>query len=249
MSNYTRCHAVAPAVSPNRRQAEPENNHEDTHSDVPRDPAINGQSDSDGCLPRSRAVCPRGKLVLPRHQRRQRDDELVRSRQLSGDSVWGGGYSANPPVNNAANFNYSTSANAPGITTVYADGPGGFGGAAPGPNAWSLVFGQTNGYQTVVIPNGVTLFQEDSGGGAGSGLYVSAQAAGNGGDGTTVSTPSRQTRRTTRRSRDWAGRSGGGNSVHIGQGADHVDNHYAILDMSGLGTFVETNFQRQRQPV
>ena len=153
------------------------------------------------------------------------------------------GYTAYSPVNNAANFTYANAANAPGLTTVYADGAGSFGGAAPGPNAWSMVFGQTNGYHTVVIADGVTLFQEDSGGGTGNGLFVSGQGAGNGSDGSTVNTarfPSGATNYTTIKGLN--GTLFIGNTIHIGEGSTGVGNYYAILDMSGLGTFVETNF-------
>ncbi|HVM49911.1 MAG TPA: autotransporter-associated beta strand repeat-containing protein, partial [Candidatus Acidoferrum sp.] len=141
------------------------------------------------------------------------------------------------PNNNAAVFNYNTAVQVPGVATVNVDG------AYPGqstPQAWDMSFNQTNGYHTVQIQPGITLMIQAAAGTPGQGFYVypnGTTSAGTGG-GSTVSTGP-YTNHTV-----FAGAGGslllnGGFRVEASSTA--VNNHYTILDMSGLDTFTATN--------
>lgn len=157
------------------------------------------------------------------------------SDQLNWSGTAPGGYSAYTPLNNAANFNWNTKATTPSKVTVHVDGALGTPGSGNG-SAWSLVFGTTNGYQTVLIDPNIQLHVE-SGSSPGSGLYVAPQGFGNGSGGNTVNSGPYT---------NYATIMGGGvfslnGQFEIEAGASSVENHYSILDMSGLNTFIQTN--------
>ena len=144
------------------------------------------------------------------------------------------------PANNAANFNSDTAVSAPGLITVHADG--GYGTPGSGtPQAWGMIFGQTNGHHTVFIDPGFQLQMIAANGTPGGGGFVVSPAnrnsGGTGGIQTVGTGP--YTNYTTL--------TGSGASflvngqVRVEGGANAVNNHYTILDMSGLDTFIQTN--------
>ncbi len=150
--------------------------------------------------------------------------------------------SKNPetPNNNAANFNWNTAAAGPGIVTVNVDG--GYGTPGTGlPQAWGMIFGQTNGYHTVLIQPGITLeMMAANGTVGGGGLMICPANTNSGGNtsGNTVATGT-YTNYTT-----FTG-SGGtlvvNGQLHLEAQSSTVNNHYVIMDMQGLGTYIHTN--------
>lgn len=144
------------------------------------------------------------------------------------------------PANNAANFNYDTAVATPGVVTVHADG--GYGTPGSGsPQAWGIIFGQTNGYHTVLIDPGIQLEMIAASGTPGGGGLIVAPANRNSGGNTggNIVGTGPYTNYTTI--------TGSGASFLVnGQfrvegGANAVNNHYTILDMSGLDTFTATS--------
>jgi autotransporter-associated beta strand protein len=144
------------------------------------------------------------------------------------------------PANNAADFNWFTAAAAPGIVTVNVDG--GYGTPGSGvPQAWSMIFGQTNGYHTVFIQPGITLEMIAANGTIGGGglMICPANTNSGGNTGGNVVGTGTYTNYTT-----FTG-SGGtllvNGQLRVEAQSSAVNNHYTIMDMSGLGTFVITN--------
>ncbi len=159
------------------------------------------------------------------------------------------------PANNAANFTFWTAVQNPGVTTVNVDGayntPGtGFA------QSYGAFFGQTNGYHTVVIQPGVIWSLEASGstpsnGAQGIGILVGPSPTNNNTLATvnTVSGGITYTNYTTITGiggtfYDDGGANGTASvpgGLRVEAASTTVNNHYAILDMSGLGTFFMTN--------
>lgn len=150
----------------------------------------------------------------------------------------GGGFLT--PANNAANFNFDTAVATPGVVTVHADG--GYGAPGVGsPQAWGMIFGQTNGYHTVLIDPGIQLQMIAANGTAGGGGLIVAPAnrtSGGNTGGNTVATGT-YTNYTTITGTGASFLVNG--QVRVEAGSTAVNNHYSILDMSGLDTFIATN--------
>jgi hypothetical protein len=154
------------------------------------------------------------------------------------------------PVANAANFTWTTATNGPGITTVNVDGAYGSPGSGFA-QSYGAFFGQTNGYHTVVINPGITWSIQASGsttnnGTQGIGILVGPQPTNNNTINTiyTVSTGATWTNYTTITGSQSAlycdaGANTGG--LRVEGASTTVNNHYSILDMSGLGYFLLTN--------
>ncbi|HZV36586.1 MAG TPA: autotransporter-associated beta strand repeat-containing protein, partial [Verrucomicrobiae bacterium] len=150
------------------------------------------------------------------------------------------------PANNAANFNYNTAVASPGLVTVNVDGvyagQSGTSGIYTGnPQAWGIFFGQTNGYQTVMIQPGINLCLTAANSTPGGGNFVVApQNTNTGGSGAGNSVAIPYTNYTT-----FTGIGGtfiaNCATVRVEAQSSVVGNHYSIFDMSGLGTFVYTN--------
>ncbi|HEX4122876.1 MAG TPA: autotransporter-associated beta strand repeat-containing protein [Verrucomicrobiae bacterium] len=153
--------------------------------------------------------------------------------------------SLSTPVNNAANFTALTAVNAPGLVTINVDGSYGSPGTSPA-QSYGAFFGFTNGYHTVFIQPGITWEIQAQAGTQGLGIEVGPGPTNNNNINTanTVSTGATYTNYTTVSGigGTWfnnGGASTGGFRVEAGSTVNN--NHYSILDMSGLGTYVQTN--------
>jgi autotransporter family porin len=149
------------------------------------------------------------------------------------------------PVSDAANFAANTAVSAPGVITVNVDGAYGSPGTVPA-QSYGAFFGQTNGYHTVFIQPGMTWIIQAVAGTQGIGIEVGPQPTNNNNINTanTVSTGATYTNYTTIDGvggtlYNNAGASTGG--LRVEAASTVANNHYSILDMSGLGTYVMTN--------
>lgn len=143
------------------------------------------------------------------------------------------------PYNNASVFNYNTAVQAPGVVTVNVDAPNpvnGGGGVEPTTQTYDMSFNHTNGYHTVMIQPGVTLTIQAFNGTPGQGLFVypnTPTSAGTGGGQSVGSGPYT----------NYTVFTGAGGSLVVNGGlrveaqATTAENHYTILDMSGLDNF------------
>lgn len=146
------------------------------------------------------------------------------------------------PENNAANFTFWTAAASPGLVTVNVDG----GYDTPGSGlaqSYGAFFGQTNGYHTVFIQPGMTLALQAGALTPGVGMLVGPQPTNNNTIGAVYSPGIAYTNYTTI---EGIGGTLFMNSagLRVEGGCAVVTNHYSILDMSGLGTFIMTNNQQ-----
>jgi beta-glucanase (GH16 family) len=146
------------------------------------------------------------------------------------------------PANNAANFTFQTAMPGPGLVTVNVDGAYGTPGTGPA-QSYGAFFGQTNGYHTVFIQPGITWALQAQAGTPGLGLCVSPQPTNNNTIGAVYNPGISYTNYTTIEGvggtllADSAG-------LRVEGGSTIGGNHYSILDMSGLGTFIMTNNQQ-----
>jgi beta-glucanase (GH16 family) len=143
------------------------------------------------------------------------------------------------PANNAANFTWMTAVPGPGRVTVNVDGAYGTPGSGLA-QSYGAFFGQTNGYHTVFIQPGITWALQAAAATPGVGFSVGPQPTNNNTLANVNMPAIPYTNYTTIEG-------GGGTLFEDGvglrvEGASTVaDNHYSILDMSGLGTFILTN--------
>ncbi|HZM06417.1 MAG TPA: autotransporter-associated beta strand repeat-containing protein, partial [Candidatus Saccharimonadales bacterium] len=144
------------------------------------------------------------------------------------------------PANNAANFNFLTQAAAPGVVTLNVDG--GYGTPGSGaPQAWGMIFGETNGYQTVVIQPGLVFsMMAANATEGGGGLCVCPTGTNSGGGTGGNSPPITYTNYTTILGTNATFYVNGTLRVEAGE-ANGPANHYSILDLSHLDTFIQTN--------
>jgi autotransporter-associated beta strand protein len=150
--------------------------------------------------------------------------------------------SAATPYNNESQFGFNTAVQSPGQVTVNVDGPNPInsGGVEPTPQTYDMSFVFTNGYHTVLIQPGVELLIQAYNGTPSYGMFICPAGTGSEGN-------------------------GGGNAVGTGPYTNHVvfwgtnasfslngalyldaeatasENHYSILDMSGLDNFIWNN--------
>ncbi len=143
------------------------------------------------------------------------------------------------PANNAANFTFQTAMPGAGRVTVNVDGAYGSPGSGLA-QSYGAFFGQTNGYHTVFIQPGITWALQAAAATPGVGLSVGPQPTNNNTLANVYSPGIPYTNYTTIEGV-------GGTLFEDGvglrvEGASTVaDNHYSILDMSGLGTLILTN--------
>ena len=151
-----------------------------------------------------------------------------------------GGTTQTTPANNAANFNYNTVVNSPSLISLNVDGAYSTPGSGVA-QAWGMFFTHTNGYQNVMVQPGITWALQSANGTPGGGNFVIAPQPTNTAGSSGGSTPAiSYTNFTT-----FKGING---TLYVNCGVFRVEaqssvvsNHYSILDMSGLGTFIYTN--------
>jgi len=143
------------------------------------------------------------------------------------------------PANNSANFTWMTAAAGPGLVTVNVDGGYGTPGIGPA-QSYGAFFGQTNGYQTVFIQPGMTWALQAAAATPGVGLSVGPQPTFNNGL-TNIYLPGVTYTNYTKIEGVGGTLFIDGVGLRVEGGSTVVDNHYSVLDMSGLGTFIMTN--------
>jgi hypothetical protein len=143
------------------------------------------------------------------------------------------------PANNAANFTWMTAVSSPGLVTVNVDGAYGAPGVGPA-QSYGAFFGQTNAYHTVFIQPGITWALQASAATPGIGLSVGPQPTNNN-NLTNVYLPGVTYTNYTKIEGVGGTLFIDGVGLRVEGGSTVVDNHYSILDLSGLGTFIMTN--------
>jgi autotransporter-associated beta strand protein len=156
-----------------------------------------------------------------------------------------GAITTSTPANNAANFNGNTAMTASGLVTVNVDGAYGSPGSGLA-QSYGAFFTTTNGDHTVFIQPGITWAIQATTGTQGIGISVGPQATNNNNinNANTVSTGATYTNYTTITGAGgtlFANLGANTGGVRVEAASTSVNNHYSILDMSGLGTYIMTN--------
>ena len=150
------------------------------------------------------------------------------------------------PANNSANFTWMTVTPGLGPGTVNVDGAYGSPGSGLA-QSYGAFFGQTNGCHTVFIQPGITWALQAAAGTPGVGLGVGPQPTNNNSL-TNVSSPSIPYTNYTTIEGEGGTLFADGVGLRVEGGSTVVDNHYSILDLSGLGTFIMTNNMQGQSP-
>ena len=151
-----------------------------------------------------------------------------------------GGTTQTTPNNNAANFNFNTVVNSSNLISLNVDGAYGTPGGGLA-QAWGMFFTHTNGYQNVMVQPGITWALQSANATPGGGNFVIAPQNTNSSGSSAGNTPGISYTNFTM----FKGING---TLFVNCGVFRVEaqssvvsNHYTILDMSGLGTFIYTN--------